>query len=984
MPKTDYELTLDDKQVAKALKDTEDKFDKMGKTGDDAMKKVGESADALGDGIRRNVNGRLIDANGRFVAMGKSGDNAMGKVGKSGKKLGSVLTTAVGGALANLAVAAVQLGAKAVAAFAQIVQVSTQAAIEFDATRKKFISIFEGSEDAADAMMDKIGKRASELGIDLNEALSLTRAFVPDVKGTEDPLQALDDLLVGVRALAEEDPAQGIIGARFAIDEAMSGSLRSLKARFEFTKAEIDILKKAQGELGQVVGTIEGINQVMERRGVDVEALKGTFTQAMGEMQFATSKLRIELGKPVADQMTKSLNGLNKILAENSDDLLLMAGAIGDVIAKVVDFVGTNLTEFLEDIDTEGVMELVDGFNSAWNSAELLLDVLFDLDDANLFNALIDKLTTVVDWLTRAGQAAAQLGAMARAGMARLAAEEEVIKEATGFLGAFFATAEDKARAAAAGQKAFDQAMRDSLPAFEKFSEAEKEDTERKKDRKKAQDANTEAALAEAEAFLKQGDAASETADALAELGLAEEDLESIQQDVIKTQEKLVDAEEKSAQERLDLERDFQQERIDLALAFSQERVDIERRSLQDIADIQADHVRAVQDQGLNLSRDVRDMGERHAQQRVDAAGDLRQELIDIEQNYQDELRRIQRTAQQAMEEAERGLDAQAFIAALREQDIAREEAGISRDQDIAGARQGNEERLDDLAQAQERERAALQQSDRDKLEDLQIRLDRELETQALSDQRAFEQQAIDEMRRVEQQILNEERQMEQQAIAEQRRLDALIQGQAERLAKMVEGLDAETAAVVLAEANKLAAVEDFAGAAQAVLDGLIANVQAKEQSLTGLPSPADSPLPMHLPIIEKEAAPADSPLPIHLPIIAKRFGGGVSAGRRYLVGEGGLEGYVPHRAFGGDTRIGQPTIVGEFGTELFIPPSSGSIIPNNQMGSFLDGNTTNVQQSINNTQNNLGGFSVAQSMFEDPIQRGQLENFILDILSRN
>lgn len=954
MPETDYKLTIDEKLVVKSLQAVDDKFDDMAKSGDQAMKKIE----------------------------------------KSGLIMGNVLGGVVGGVFEALTGAAIEFGKETVAVLANIVKSSTKAAIEFDTTRKKFISIFEGQEESADAVMDKISKRASKLGLDMNEALSLSRAFLPDVKGTEDPLGALDDLLVGVRALAEEDPIQGIVGARIAIDEAMSGSLRSLKERFEFTKTEVEILEKAQVELGQVVGTIEGINKVMERRGVDVEALEGTFTQAMGEMQFAAGKLRIELGKPVASQMTESMESLNKILAENSDDLELMAGAIGDVVAKIVDFVGTNLTGFLEGLDTEGVLELTDGLNSAVNSAELLLDVLFNIDDASLFNSLIGRLTSMVESLRQAAQTAAQITAIARAENAQALAEIEIL----GHFG-LFADAETKARAAAEGQKAYDQAIRDSLPSFEKFSAAEKQDTERKRERKDAQDANTEAALAEAEAFLKEGDAASKTADALAELGLAEEDLGKIQEDIIKTQEKLVAAEEKSTQERLDIARDFLQERSDLELEFSQDRVDLARESLEDIAAIEADHLRDIEDQGLRLSRSSRDLARKQGIERTDVAKDQRRDLLDVEENFQEEMRRIQRQAQLSLEEAERGLDAQAFVKALRQQEIGQEEAAVTREQAERDVRLGSAQRLEELEQAQAEERSNLQQSDRDKLNDLQIRLRRELDAQTLSDKLALEQQGIDETRRLEQQTISEERRLEQQAISEKRRLDALIQGQAERLAKMVEGLDAETAAVVLAEANKLAAVQNFAGAAEAVLNGLIANVQTKANKIEAT---RPDELPLHLPIIQKSEPPESQPepprlggeeegagdivsdqLPLHLPIIQKRRGGGVRSGRIYRVGEVGLEGYIPRRAFGGDTKIGQPTIVGEFGEELFIPPSSGTIIPNNQMGAIL-GNTTNMQQSISNTQNNLGGFSLSASMFEDPIQRSQLENFVLEVMSRN
>lgn len=48
--------------------------------------------------------------------------------------------------------------------------------------------------------------------------------------------------------------------------------------------------------------------------------------------------------------------------------------------------------------------------------------------------------------------------------------------------------------------------------------------------------------------------------------------------------------------------------------------------------------------------------------------------------------------------------------------------------------------------------------------------------------------------------------------------------------------------------------------------------------------------------------------------------------------------------AIGGSVQRGKPTIVGERGAELFVPASSGSIVPNNQMG----GEGVTVNQTIN------------------------------------
>ena len=44
----------------------------------------------------------------------------------------------------------------------------------------------------------------------------------------------------------------------------------------------------------------------------------------------------------------------------------------------------------------------------------------------------------------------------------------------------------------------------------------------------------------------------------------------------------------------------------------------------------------------------------------------------------------------------------------------------------------------------------------------------------------------------------------------------------------------------------------------------------------------------------------------------------------------------IPGRAIGGSVQSGSPYMVGERGPELFVPSRSGSIVPNNKMGSGM------------------------------------------------
>ncbi len=857
MPVTDYKLTIDSKDVNKVLKSVE----------------------------------------GRFVKLEKAGNKSMKKVGSSGLSMGNVLSGAVGGAFVALAGAALNFGTQAVGAFANVIKGSVAAANQFDVTRRKFISIFEGREGEADAVMDFVSQRASKLGLDMNEALSLSRSFLPDVKGTEDPLGTIEDLLVGVRGLAEEDTFQGVTGARIAIDEAMSGSLNSLKLRFEFTKTELDIIRAAQAELGQVTGTVEGLNKVLSRRGFDIDALKGSFTQNLGEMQFALGKLNIEMGKPIADKMNRSMEDLNGLLKENSDDFNLIAASIGDVVGEVVDFVGSGLINFLGDIDPSKIQGLVDAFHRVIIQIEILSGIT---GEGGFSNKFLDTITWLLDKTAMLTERFMQLNAILGA-----------FEEGGGLAGVLSAegdTFTDKLTNVIKDSEKIKESFLQTSDALEEGAKKEAAYADAAEARKAAQEENTDAALAQAEAGLKAGDAADSQASALEKLGVSEEKLTDIQEESVKNLKA----------------------RLDLEMKFSQERADLHRKSLEDIEDIERNHQQDILESGRELNRDSRDMAQKHTADRAGIEKDKTRKLLDVELQYQRQLQDIQRQTSRDLESAELSQDALAFVETLRQQEISEEEAGITKERAEKDTGIEFEQSLDDLQVAQELERQTLMQGYADRLEDLQLQLEQEFIEQQISDERTLEQQAI----------------------TEQRRTDTQTEKEAERLQKLVEGLDAEVAAVVLAEAQKLESVETAAAQMNAALQSVVAQAVAVAQVTAarartgrgmqegaGLGSRSQDAPPMtraqqihaRAARIRKEERdaregnikiPTPSGLPLHLPLISRATGGPVGAG--------------------------QATIVGELGEELFIPPTSGSIIPNDQMAAFLsnqNGGTTSMSE---------------------------------------
>lgn len=98
--------------------------------------------------------------------------------------------------------------------------------------------------------------------------------------------------------------------------------------------------------------------------------------------------------------------------------------------------------------------------------------------------------------------------------------------------------------------------------------------------------------------------------------------------------------------------------------------------------------------------------------------------------------------------------------------------------------------------------------------------------------------------------------------------------------------------------------------------------------------------------------------------------GGGVGSAIGAAVGSAGTEAALTQRQAGGPVTRGRPVVVGERGRELFTPPSSGSIVPNSQIGA------PQVNVSVVNVKDPDEVTSVINS--------AEGERVIMNVLSKN
>lgn len=99
-----------------------------------------------------------------------------------------------------------------------------------------------GNSDVATAYFDNLQKKANESVFSFEDFAQNARNFMQFTKNTD----TLDSLANLSERLALIDPTQGLQGAGFALKEMMSGDGTSLKERFGFGKADIEILKASK------------------------------------------------------------------------------------------------------------------------------------------------------------------------------------------------------------------------------------------------------------------------------------------------------------------------------------------------------------------------------------------------------------------------------------------------------------------------------------------------------------------------------------------------------------------------------------------------------------------------------------------------------------------------------------------------------------------------------------------------------------------
>jgi hypothetical protein len=878
----DYEYTsdLDISSIKKRLEQSAREFNQFADKADKAFEKVERAASETAK---------------KTAKAGEAGQKA-GKQMADGAKISGTALGVTSGIVQELTGRFLQLAG---AAISSLVGVSKKA-VELNANIETADRVFDaafGDPNMGEEVLKFLDETAERFNINKDLARSFGQSILPKTDSVENFTELLR--LTDIQADATGKSVEEL---EFAIREALSGDFVSLKDQFDIGNEQIQQIKDLTPTLGRAGALARVLGEDFARLGkVNIE---GTLNTDIKAVQTEITDLQTVLGKPIFDELKDQVSDLGSVLNERGDDFELMAAAIGDVVASAVDFIGSGLTDFLQDLDTEQVQEIANNFLKMIESGRALVDVL---GAAEFSQGLLDGAEVLTRKLNEALTTAIQISGLAQAEIAKRNAEVEAVAKRAGVelnpltrlfgqigLAVGAGSEEDRAAAAAAGEEAYKKSILETVEALDAQKEREETVAEAQKKRREEQGKETPANTQAIDKILQQNAAEKEAAKAAEELAAAQE----------KVNEKMEDLETDKARAELDLLVKAERAAIDAAVDAARKREDLARKNVQQIADIQAkyeqgvadaaiDASRAEEDASRDASRDLADISRSQAQKQVDIARQAAQKRLDIETQFRRKLQDIQRQFAQSALDAERNRDAVSFLQAQRERAAAIAEATTERDRGLQDV--GTEEsRAQEEARVEaerareearinaEREREDRQIENERKLEDLRAQLTRELEEQRLANEQELEEQR-----------LAEERKAEDLATARQRDEEDLKLSLERKKQDLDRALAEELSLIKAAEAQKVAAVKS--GSDQRLE---IARKEAAEMKKLQSQSAASSP---------------------------------VGKGGNPLTG-----GPIKKFAAGGNFGAGESIIVGERGPEMVQFPQAGTVIPNNRLPSVV------------------------------------------------
>lgn len=252
------------------------------------------------------------------------------------------------------------------------------------------VSAMIGHQAVGESYYNRLRQYALKTGREMSELTTATQQFLTFTKNT-DKLMGLTEV---ANTLALRNPQQGIGGAAYAIQEALSGQYRSLQTRFNFSSQQLEPIKKAVSD-GNLLGITEAFKDALSKAGYTdavVEAFQNTVPQRW-ERLINSAKDRL------ANSGVKALERLEPVLKRIED------WSNSEKADKVFGWVENGLVKLASTAELAfGVIETgVDWVVANWPQIEPMVwgvvGAFTALSTIDLVSTLIDKMNNPLFWI---------------------------------------------------------------------------------------------------------------------------------------------------------------------------------------------------------------------------------------------------------------------------------------------------------------------------------------------------------------------------------------------------------------------------------------------------------------------------------------------------------------------------------------------------------------------------------------------------------
>jgi hypothetical protein len=729
-----YDVIRSDKQLGREIDKLVNKFGRF-----DASVDRATFAGGPGVGIPRT---QFRQAG---FALGRAGVPGAATFGEAAAVGGVAGVAAVGVLLTvkQLIDAFQKLASIAADAFKKIIAGSIEAAKEIEVARAQFSAFFQQDTVAAEAALQRLQSLSVELG---ENVVGIGRAFLPEVES----LDQLEEVVKIATALARFQPEQGILGARIALQEALAGEFRSLQRRFEISPVAIDKIREAM-QAGGVTAGLDEIQAELERTGRSVEDLADTFSVSMGRVTERIRQVGQELGDPIIQELADQLDAVDEQLEELEPDLDVIASAFGEVFSRLVDIIGVEVADFLEDFDPEPVLEVASALNGVFEALALVSDILSTGSSAAYgFERVMDNLTSVLMGLEFFILSVGRDLAGLRNGLLdylKIAQVVLTVAQALPVGGPLVGSAAKGYGAVALNE------INALIEAIEGAGGVDPFNWDLALIRLEENKKEFELGIQDMVDSSEDMDAAGATlADRFLKIAQSLEELDTIQQQFAESQQKVNDAiNEFNIQAALKFEKiltDARRARLEFEIQAAQKSLDIERKNAQKVADIRTKFNQDIIDAAQDLIDREADIARKNGRDMLDLEDEHNAKRLEAEQKYLDALEKLRDKFNFQAFEAILANDAKQLRQIRRRQAFEEGQLKKDKDRDLRDIDSDIEERRRKLDEALRRELEDARIANARKLRDLNDNLVQQLDKQEEARRRELEQQGIAEKRK--------------------------------------------------------------------------------------------------------------------------------------------------------------------------------------------------------------------------------------------